>query len=269
MVSEAVEDILSWDSRAARTIAALMFKPGFLTREYLAGRRARYVPPLRLYLFASVAFFFLISVESFFGVNRPMIQIYHADTGKTSDVEIADPARVRKDVHDWIYSIHFDSLSAATNDAIHKRVEAQAVKASDLYRHNSRELINAVLNVAPPVVFLLVPVFALLLKLAYLGSGRYYTEHLVLSVHNHSFLFIMFIVSVAVGNAGFLWPAFARYGHSAINLWILAYLYISLLKTYGQGYFVTFAKMIVMGFIYIILLALSTAVAIFMGIMTL
>src|SRR6266436_982993 len=53
----ATEDLTHADSRLWRTLAALLFKPGYLTREFLAGRRARYLPPVRLYLVLSVVFF--------------------------------------------------------------------------------------------------------------------------------------------------------------------------------------------------------------------
>ncbi|HYL71577.1 MAG TPA: DUF3667 domain-containing protein [Candidatus Dormibacteraeota bacterium] len=53
----ATEDLTHADSRLWRTLAALLFRPGFLTREFLHGRRARYLPPLRLYLVLSVVFF--------------------------------------------------------------------------------------------------------------------------------------------------------------------------------------------------------------------
>lgn len=46
-------DLLSLDARIVRTLRGLLFRPGFLTREYLAGRRVGYVPPFRLYLMAS------------------------------------------------------------------------------------------------------------------------------------------------------------------------------------------------------------------------
>lgn len=58
-----LDDIFSFDSRASRTLFPLMFKPGFLTNEYIAGRRVHYVPPLRLYLFVSIVFF--ISLKFF------------------------------------------------------------------------------------------------------------------------------------------------------------------------------------------------------------
>jgi hypothetical protein len=53
----ATEDLTHADSRLWRTLGALLFRPGYLTREFLAGRRARYLPPVRLYLVVSVVFF--------------------------------------------------------------------------------------------------------------------------------------------------------------------------------------------------------------------
>jgi Protein of unknown function (DUF3667) len=51
----ACEDLTHADSRLWRTLTALLFKPGYLTREFLSGRRARYLPPVRLYLVLSPA----------------------------------------------------------------------------------------------------------------------------------------------------------------------------------------------------------------------
>jgi hypothetical protein len=64
LMREFVEEFLDLDSRFMRTMKPLMFKPGRLTRDYLEGRRFRYTPPLRLYLFASIAFFLLAATLS-------------------------------------------------------------------------------------------------------------------------------------------------------------------------------------------------------------
>jgi len=69
----AAEDLTHADSRLWRTLAALMFRPGELTREFLAGRRARYLPPLRLYLVLSVAFFLWA------GLANPHLQAVRLD----------------------------------------------------------------------------------------------------------------------------------------------------------------------------------------------
>lgn len=62
LLRELLEDFMDFDSRFMRTLKPLLFKPGKLTRDYLDGRRFRYVPPLRLYIFSSIALFFLFAV---------------------------------------------------------------------------------------------------------------------------------------------------------------------------------------------------------------
>ena len=47
-----------FDTKFFHSILPLLFRPGFLSREYSAGRRARYINPLRLYIFSSILFFF-------------------------------------------------------------------------------------------------------------------------------------------------------------------------------------------------------------------
>src|SRR5688572_21405496 len=63
-VRESLDDQLGVDRKLPRTLKALFFQPGRLTQEYMAGRIARYIPPFRLYLFASVLFFVLLSFLS-------------------------------------------------------------------------------------------------------------------------------------------------------------------------------------------------------------
>jgi hypothetical protein len=57
LLSEAFGDLLELDSRLWRTLIPLLIRPGQLTRDYLEGRRARYMPPFRMYLVLSVVFF--------------------------------------------------------------------------------------------------------------------------------------------------------------------------------------------------------------------
>ena len=62
LLRELLADFLDFDSRFARTMKPLLFHPGKLTRDYLDGRRFRYTPPLRLYIFASMAFFLIAAM---------------------------------------------------------------------------------------------------------------------------------------------------------------------------------------------------------------
>ena len=63
LLREVVSEALEFDSRFTRTMIPLLFKPGRLTRDYLDGRRFRFTPPLRLYLFSSIVFFLLAAVS--------------------------------------------------------------------------------------------------------------------------------------------------------------------------------------------------------------
>ncbi len=59
---EFTQELLDVDGRVPRTFRRLLFSPGFLTREYLAGRRVPWLTPLKLYLFASVAMFGVLAM---------------------------------------------------------------------------------------------------------------------------------------------------------------------------------------------------------------
>jgi hypothetical protein len=60
--SEAFESISHADSRLWRTLWYLFARPGFLTKEFFAGRRVAYLPPFRLYLVLSIIFFVVIGI---------------------------------------------------------------------------------------------------------------------------------------------------------------------------------------------------------------
>src|SRR5437867_10752167 len=61
VVADVLDSFLDWDSKFFATIALLIFKPWRLTNEFLAGKRVCYVNPLRLYLLASILFFFAVN----------------------------------------------------------------------------------------------------------------------------------------------------------------------------------------------------------------
>ena len=61
VVADVLDSFLNWDSKFFTTIALLILKPWRLTNEFLAGKRVRYVNPLRLYLLASILFFFAVN----------------------------------------------------------------------------------------------------------------------------------------------------------------------------------------------------------------
>jgi hypothetical protein len=64
-------DYFTFDSLIIRSVRPLLFNPGFLTKEFVAGRRVRYIPPLRMFIFISIVFFlFLGSVDQTVAIEK-------------------------------------------------------------------------------------------------------------------------------------------------------------------------------------------------------
>ena len=72
-VTESVSEYFGVDGRLWRSLGLLLFRPGALTVAYLDGRRTRYLRPLRLYLTATVLFFFLVSLQDPFAVETETV----------------------------------------------------------------------------------------------------------------------------------------------------------------------------------------------------
>jgi Protein of unknown function (DUF3667) len=88
VVSDLLNEFLNWDSKFFTTIALLILKPWRLTNEFLAGKRVRYVNPLRLYLLASIFFFLAVN----FGAKG-----IHFDPSK---LDAKDRAELESDLKD-------------------------------------------------------------------------------------------------------------------------------------------------------------------------
>jgi hypothetical protein len=83
IIVDVLDSFLNWDSKFFATIGWLIARPWHLTNQFLAGRRVRYVHPLRLYLLVSILFFFVVNYWA---------KSIHADPGKLSAEDRADIA---------------------------------------------------------------------------------------------------------------------------------------------------------------------------------
>ena len=83
IIVDVLDSFLSWDSKFFATIGWLIARPWHLTNQFLAGRRVRYVHPLRLYLLVSILFFFVVNYWA---------KSIHADPSKLSADDRADIA---------------------------------------------------------------------------------------------------------------------------------------------------------------------------------
>lgn len=284
LVRDLLEDMVELDSRFMRTLKPLLFHPGKLTRDYLDGRRFRYVPPMRLYIFSSAVFFILASMLAGqaldISAEKPGGGIhFNMDSDKEGE---APSATVATD-HDSIiifdkpwnretnpFNIPFmpDFINVWINDEIEESPQkGREIKA------NPNLIVEKVFDILPVAVFLMLPLVALLFKFWYLFAGKYYVEHLIHALHNHAFLFVIFTLTLLSDSLA-TWLDPAQTGRASeissrltivLLCWIPIYLLLSLKTVYRQRWIMTLAKFSVIGVSYVVLLAIIASVAAVLG----
>lgn len=218
LAQDAVGDLLNLDTRLLRTLGPLFFRPGFLIREYLAGRRARYVPPLKTFLLASVLFFGLVAL-------LPRTQ-----------VTVSQPGEASKETPGWLVNFRISEEQEERSWLDRRRNEARRK-----IKEHPEEFIDALMANLPRAFFLLLPVFALLLKLLYLRRDRYYIDHLIFALYHHAFAFVILALLVILGRP---WAPAWLSAPLAPLLWLWFFLYpaIALDRVYGGSRWKAFFK---------------------------
>ncbi len=269
-IREATESLTHADSRLWRTLSTLLVKPGRLTREFLDGRRASYLPPFRLYLVLSLLFFVLASLLGEFDLDdldrktRPTPAEARAELEDFSS-EVAK-LRASKDPDERTAAAHlFDNekepaercknvnYDGPWKEWLAPRLRRGCEQAvADGGRALGREFM---LNV-PRMLFIFLPLIAFVMMLMYWFPRRYYVEHLLFFVHTHSFTFLLFLLltlvtaplSAGVGSV----LTFTAFVYAA---W---YLFRAMRVVYGQGRALTLAKYLTLGVAYLVMLSALT-----------
>lgn len=133
---------------------------------------------------------------------------------------------------------------------------------------------QAFINSLPQTLFVLVPVFALLLKLLYLLKRRLYMEHLIMALHSHAFISLVLLLTalLSLASDSLDWPTFTTVSQTislVLWLWIPAYLFLTLKWVYRQGWIMTTLKSMFLGTCYLILLSLGAAFNLAINVVTL
>jgi hypothetical protein len=215
---EAVEALTHADSRVWVTLQPLLRRPGFLTREFFAGRRARYVQPLRLYLILSVVFLVLSALLN----NGPA---RHADHSVDKPLTTKDCANQQSNVP-WVAVHVFPLLKAACENMV---------------ADNGRQFSESLVRNMGRAMFVFLPLMAALMKVLYWRPRHYYLEHLVLLIHNHACVFLLLSIFMLathwLNSGGWVVPFVLA------MIWYLPrYLYRSMKVMYGQSGLLTFLK---------------------------
>ena len=268
-LSEAVEDLTHADSRVWRTLIALLFRPGFLTQEFLEGRQVRYLPPVRLYLVVSVIFFLIAGLESRIS-SQAVILSYSGKSFQYQVVpanKITGPgatARTPAAGANVSGPVALGATPAARQQACEQSgtyIEQHAGWLARLGPRVTRSCLTALdeggierLNQAAEhnlerAMFLLLPVLALMMKPLYLKPPRHYIEHLLFFLHNHAFLFVVIGVSTLLKMITSSRVVLAPVG-MAIAIYVPIYYYRAMRRVYGQGPWLTVSRLAVLAVAY-------------------
>ena len=271
-VAEALEVFTHADSRFWRTFVPLLLRPGYLTQQFIAGRRVRYLPPFRLYIVISVLFFLVVPLTASFKAPQVMTPEARAQAAAEVRADLqreidatADPAekallqsQLQKLVAlggalDPASATGWGNLNCSVvvaNVQLPEWLGPRVTRACERIREDhGRELGHSLLHNLGRAMLVLLPLLALLMKLMYWNPPHRYVEHLLLLLHNHAFGFLgMSVLLVATR----LVPS-ESFGSTLAALFTLYgawYLLASMRRVYGQGWPLTAVKFCVLAVAY-------------------
>jgi hypothetical protein len=257
LIGDSFLDYFHFDSKFFRTILPLLYKPGWLTLEYMKGRRKSFVEPFKLFLVISVIYFLILPL-----VKEPESENISPSRSKSTLLQSDKNTEL---THTRI-SLNGVPLTKSSRDSVKKEIDTIGLKTY-VEKHFAKESVftkifithalkimmstgqsftTVLEHTASKLIFLLIPFFAALLKLFYIRRKRLYFEHLIFSLHLHAFIFLMFILYLLVG---LILPINIYF----IILIILVYGFIALKKYYGQSFGKTLAKMLLISLSYLMI----------------
>lgn len=231
MIVDFVGTIVTFDTRLVKTLVAVLFKPARLTKDFLEGKRARYMPPFRFYLFISFVMFLLISKMTSDSIEGKNI------TGDFSSDELADKAvalvdsiehsedslsiSIKEEVKRELAAANIDTASLNLNDsnevfpgyngiaegieAIKEEANKPENESNSKWRRNIKKIVdypelymNKLYQYASWAFFLFMPVFAFLLWISFFRSRPLFIGHLIFALNIHSFIFTITTIVLLV-----------------------------------------------------------------------
>lgn len=266
-IHELIEGLLHLDSKSLRSFFFLSAKPGLLSREFNDGKRVKFVPPVRIYIFISFIFFLLLSTgpiihkESPAKEKDPFAVTFFSSTlddritkeeRATLTLSQIDSLQIYRSrlTPNEVAGLNYTQIDSVMDDKritkswINRIVFRQFSKAGD---EGSAHLLKLFQKNLSYGMFLLMPFIGFIVYLFYRKKSRFFIESLVISVHYHCMLFLIFSVVLLINkfisfNLGFLF-AF---------ILIPVYLYFMLRKYYGQNLFITLVKTFSIGLIHLL-----------------
>jgi hypothetical protein len=283
LIRDAFGDLFELDSRLWRTLVPLVIRPGQLTHDYLQGRRARYMPPFRMYLVLSLVFFlvaFFDPRETFGIFYDPQTLEEASDEERREAAEIAeevrrdlaedgiiigapqDPEETGDDPGDGLKiringedgaeaECQVDDFSISGPEWLKRRLTPERLVhvCEQIKKDRGRQFLQNLYDNVPIALIVLLPIMAFVLQVLYPLSRRYYVEHLLFFVHFHAFMFLILALQILISRLNAALPTPDAIGVLIIvaaSFYVPVYLFVAMRRVYGQGRLLTTAKYIVL-----------------------
>ena len=161
-------ELLAFDTKFMHTIPALLFRPGVLAREFVGGRRRRYLSPLRLHIIICIALFLSMG---YFANKRAKLQLQDENKKVVLEQVMSEANKARAAAGEQPFAKNIGELNT------------------------TRETIMRLVTEIGPYVLLLTatPLFACCLWILYRKQKRIYVEHLIFSIYFFSFSYLLLI----------------------------------------------------------------------------
>jgi hypothetical protein len=289
VIVDVVDSFLNWDSKFFATIGLLIAKPWRLTNEFLAGKRVRYLHPLRLYLLASILFFFAVnywakSIHLQPGKfspkdreemkaelkNTDLPPAARAKIDQTLNLESPAPAptaepgeqaspkpKETSDQGDFGPLLQLGPEKPST--PFEKWLEQRAKEKFGEHGANARAFLITLINNLPGMMLCCIPLFAFVLKILYLRKRIFYIDHLIYALHIHTFAYVA-IMLIGLGTIGLHRIAPGPLVSRIVGLLWVAFavqIFLSIRRVYRQGWFFSIFKFFVGGLAYLIVLCMA------------
>jgi hypothetical protein len=233
---EFVGHYVALEGKLWRTLGLLFFKPGKLTREYLEGRKQRYVLPLRLYLTASLLFFVIVKLIGAGDALR--VNMTNAERAQVAAAVASGSPNLNAPAAN-MFQCEGSPVCDKIRNYIGEKFRGKTVGA--VIEQINRRMYSA----APYAMFALLPFFAALTCLLYRRRGLMYGEHLVYAFHVHSFAFFSMLAMALIPVAA-----------DVIFLAGLVYYFIALQRFFGGRWWMNALRYGIISIAYVMALGL-------------
>jgi hypothetical protein len=198
------EDITHYEGKFWKTMRFLLFKPGFLTKEFLLGKRMKYVPPVRLYIFISFITFFLPYVIPSRGYENNLSYEEKKTLALSKDSTLSESFYFFEGDYGWNIWVPSTYSSKRELDSLQRTLPEEARlsgidiwaehRMHELSKKNPFELADKFFssfskNIAK-ALFIIMPLFALVLTIFHSRKRWYYFDHAIFTIHLFSFILL-------------------------------------------------------------------------------